>query len=80
MHLYVLKGKIPPRANNLQVAFEYVSTAVTTYNAPLIIKEKRLWLAFNFYGGCGLNLECMGFSNNGIRVQGFNNLFSLCFD
>lgn len=37
MHLYVLKGKIPPRANNLQVAFEYV----TTYNAPLIIKEKR---------------------------------------
>lgn len=34
---------------------------MTAYNAPLIIKEKRLWLAFNFYGGCGLNLECLGF-------------------
>lgn len=34
------------------MAFEYV----TTYNAPLIIKEKGpSWLTFNFYGGCRLN-------------------------
>lgn len=36
------------------MAFEYV----TTYNAPLIIKEKRpSELTFNFYGGCGLHFD-----------------------